>query len=184
MNKHFILTLVFIFTCSLFINANEQNKHLSNFNFTFNNNFNLQKQMTRYSSHHNNYGKVASDNEEIESDTFHKFRCFRDACIGMTVPGTILGSSAIIVDVILNAVGTNGTFDSILYFESLAELLPGFYVSLGLGIVSSIFLVCAVAFGISAACLYHKWTKNKGLWSYNELCNDEPSMKQGFKILL
>ena len=187
MNKRLFAALIIVMMSAVFCFGNEFTFKTGKLDFRFDNTFNLQKNMTRYRNSNN--GAVASDREAINSETFHLFVSFRNASIGMFVPGTLIGMGSVIAVTVLYFVAASilenfNAMSPAQFLTIFATYMPGFYSIMAFGILSAIFLVCGTAFAICAGVLHHKWAKSKNIASFNNISSDKPQFAQGFSISL
>ena len=158
--------------------------------FGFHSSLNLQNNVQKFKAG-DSYGKVASDREGLNNSTFKTFTAFRDASIGMFVPGCLFGTGTLIATlasffVTLNLQAT-GMTDWGLAIQAVNAFQPyviGSYFCLAFGIFSSIFLACGVAFAICAGVFYYKWAEQREITAYNAISSDKPQFAQGFSISL
>lgn len=187
MKKRLFAALIIVIMTTAFSFGNEFKFNTGKLDFRFDNSFNLQKSAVRYRNSNN--GAVASDREAINSETFHLFVTFRNASIGMFVPGTLIGMGAVTAVTVLYfvAASISNCFDTLTpaqFMTIFAAYMPGFYTIMAFGILSAIFIVCGTAFAICAGVLHHKWAKSKNITSFNNVSSDKPMFAQGFSIAL
>ncbi len=191
MKNKFALCMILILICSAFSFANEFQTSSSKMVGSHSSDFRLNNNIVRFSAG-GSYGKVASDREAMNNNNFRTFKTFRNASIGMFIPGALFFTGAtiglsIFVSMILtaeNAVGGSAAAITEAFQAASLLSLGGVYACIALLTLSGVFLTCGIAFAIVAGVFHHKWAEERGIISYNSLSEDKPQFAQGFRVLL
>ena len=185
--------MILILIVSAFSYANEFQTAPSKMISSRTGDFRLNNNVVRFGAG-GSYGKVASDREAINNNTFKTFKTFRGAAIGMFVSGTLIGMPALIAFTSMYMT----IYNVMLIIEDSAAAaltatnnfivaggaLIGMYTIAAFGILSGLLLTTGIAFAICAGVFHHKWAEERGIISYNSLSEDKPQFAQGFKVLL
>ena len=193
MKNKFALCMILILIVSAFSYANEFQTAPSKMISSRTGDFRLNNNVVRFGAG-GSYGKVASDREAINNNTFKTFKTFRGAAIGMFVSGTLIGMPTLIAFTSMYMT----IYNVMLIIEDSAAAaltatnnfivaggaLIGMYTIAAFGILSGLLLTAGIAFAICAGVFHHKWAEERGIISYNSLSEDKPQFAQGFKVLL
>ena len=182
--------MILILIVSAFSFANEFQTAPSKMISSRTGDFRLNNNVVRFDAG-GSYGKVASDREAINNNLFKTFRTFRNASIGMFVPGALFFTASIIPLSILtsivltsaDAVGADAATVAAA-FQAATSYTPWIFTCVAFLALSGIFLTCGIAFAIVAGVFHHKWAEERGIISYNSLSEDKPQFAQGFRVLL
>lgn len=148
--------------------------------------FKLSSNIVRFGAN-GGYGKVASDRETTSSSLFRIFRSFRNASIGMFVPGGLIFTGSIIPLSILTAIVINSN-TAVSFAEALnianTFTLGGFYTCIAFLALSGVFILCGIVFAACAGAFYYKWASQKEIASYSTVSSDKPQFAHGLRIAL
>ena len=194
MKNKFALCMILILICSAFSFANEFQASSSKMVGSHSSDFRLNNNIVRFSAG-GSYGKVASDREAINNNTFKTFKTFRGAAIGMFVSGTLIGMPALIsfitmymtiynVELALAGGVAETALSATNALLAAGGGLIGLYTIAAFGILSGLLLTAGIAFAICAGAFHHRWAEERGIISYNSLSENKPQFAQGFRVLL
>ena len=194
MKNKFALCMILILICSAFSFANEFQTSPSKMVGSHSSDFRLNNNIVRFGAG-GSYGKVASDREAINNNTFKTFKSFRGASIGMFVSGSLIGMPALIsfitmymtiynVELALAGGVAETALSATNALLATGGGLIGLYTIAAFGILSGLLLTAGIAFAIVAGVFHYKWQEEKGITAYNAISSDKPQFAQGFRVLL